>query len=166
MRAAGPAEWSQLRSLEAAADRRFADLQMAVGPPAEESELAAHDQVLVLGTPAVGAAMLDLLDGHAYLAQLAVHPDHGRRGLGRALVEASCAWAAGRGSDSLTLITYRDVPFNGPFYRSAGFVEVPVLTWLTGRWAEEGRRGRRRAGTRVVMARPLPRPAGGSGSNR
>ena len=31
----------------------------------------------------------------AHLEQLSVHPDHGRRGLGRALLRAGCAWAGG-----------------------------------------------------------------------
>ena len=66
------------------------------------------------------------------------------------------AWAAEHGYDALTLATYRDVPWNGPFYASEGFVEVgPVDDWLVahGRPPEEPIMGR--FGVRVLMCRPL-----------
>ena len=50
------------------------------------------------------------------LEEIDVHPDHGRRGLGRRLVSAVCAWAARGGHRWLTLTTFRDVPFNMPFH--------------------------------------------------
>ena len=53
-----------------------------------------------------------------------MHPDHAGRGVGRALLRAGCDWAAARGYPELTLATYRDVPWNGPFYASEGFEEV------------------------------------------
>jgi hypothetical protein len=37
------------------------------------------------------------------------------------------AEARTRGFDRLSLCTYRDVPWNGPFYRSLGFTEVTDL---------------------------------------
>ncbi|WP_245582115.1 GNAT family N-acetyltransferase [Nocardioides halotolerans] len=64
------------------------------------------------------------LDGHAHLEQLSVHPTHQRRGIGAALTRAAIAEARARGFDRLSLCTYRDVPWNGPFYRSLGFAEV------------------------------------------
>ena len=64
------------------------------------------------------------IGGGAHLEQLSVHPDHGGRGIGRALLRAGCDWAGAHGYPELTLATYRDVPWNGPFYASEGFVEV------------------------------------------
>ena len=32
-----------------------------------------------------------------------------------------CAWARDRGYAEITLTTYRDIPWNGPFYASLGF---------------------------------------------
>ncbi|MCR9279469.1 MAG: GNAT family N-acetyltransferase [Pseudomonadaceae bacterium] len=55
-----------------------------------------------------------------HLLQLAVHPDHGRRGLGRSLLTATAQRAALRFS-SITLTTFADLPFNAPFYRKFGF---------------------------------------------
>jgi GNAT superfamily N-acetyltransferase len=63
--------------------------------------------------------------GVAHLEELDVHPEHGRRGLGRSLVSALCAWAAEQRYGAVTLTTFRDVPWNMPFYESVGFVVVP-----------------------------------------
>ena len=72
----------------------------------------------------VGFVHVLVLEGHAHLEQLSVLPAHQRRGLGRALVEAAKEEARARGFDRLSLCTYRDVPWNGPYYRSLGFTEV------------------------------------------
>lgn len=71
----------------------------------------------------VGFALLTLVDGQVHLEELDVHPEHGRQGLGRALVEATFDWARARGYRAVTLATFREVPFNAPFYRKLGFVE-------------------------------------------
>lgn len=52
---------------------------------------------------------------------LAVRSDHQRSGRGLALIDASIDWAKTRGLAGVTLTTFRDVPWNGPFYRRAGF---------------------------------------------
>lgn len=84
--------------------------------------------VLVAGEPPVGFVCVEMVDGIPHIWQLSVHPDHARQGLGRSLVEATSAWAASKGFDAITLTTYRDVPWNGPFYESLGFVTVGDLT--------------------------------------
>jgi GNAT superfamily N-acetyltransferase len=92
----------------------------------------------------------------AHLEQLSVLPDQGRRGLGRALLRAGCAWAADRGYRELTLATYRGVAWNAPFYATEGFVEDgPVDDWLVahGLPPEEPVMGR--FGVRVLMRRAL-----------
>lgn len=73
----------------------------------------------------VGFAVVKHKDGAAHLDELAVHPAHGRRGVGRALVEAVCGWAREQGLPAVTLSTLRDVPFNAPFYARLGFAELP-----------------------------------------
>ena len=73
----------------------------------------------------VGFALVALLDGVPHLAEMDVLPSEGRRGIGRALVGAVQAWARDSGHDSLTLTTFRDIPWNAPFYERAGFREVP-----------------------------------------
>lgn len=72
----------------------------------------------------VGFALAALLDGAPHLDELDVHPAHGRRGLGTLLVEAVVAWARARGAPALTLSTFREVPWNAPFYARLGFREL------------------------------------------
>jgi hypothetical protein len=51
-----------------------------------------------------------------------------RRGLGGALVSTVCTWARAQGCPTVTLTTFRDVPWNGPFYQELGFSELNRLT--------------------------------------
>lgn len=69
----------------------------------------------------VGFALARELGGLAHLDELDVVPEHGRQGLGAQLLRAVCHWAAGRGYAALTLSTFRDIPWNAPFYSRHGF---------------------------------------------
>jgi GNAT superfamily N-acetyltransferase len=69
----------------------------------------------------VGFAFVRMLDGYAHLEELDVLPDHGKRGIGRALVAAVYDWAQGAGHPGVTLRTFREVPWNAPFYQRCGF---------------------------------------------
>jgi GNAT superfamily N-acetyltransferase len=157
VRAAQPEELALLPALELASDTLFLTLEIGpLPPPGTVEELAAAQVVLVVGDPPHGFCRVDLIAGEAHLEQLAVHPDHGQRGLGRALVRAACGWAAGHGHHSITLATYHDVPWNGPFYASEGFVEVgPADQWYEERGLPPEEPVMGRFGTRVVMRRPL-----------
>jgi GNAT superfamily N-acetyltransferase len=113
-----------LPGLEAAADTMFDPLGIGPLPGAGTvEELAAALVVLVADDPPVGFCRIDEVAGDAHLEQISVHPDHARRGVGRALLRAACHWAAVSGYSDITLATYRDVPWNGPFYASEGFAE-------------------------------------------
>ena len=124
--------------------------------PGTVEEFAAALVVLVAADPPVGLCRIDAIGDGAHLEQLSVHPDHARRGIGRALLRAGCAWATEQGYRELTLATYRDVPWNGPFYASEGFVEVgPVDDWHLARGLEPEEPVMGRFGTRVLMSRSL-----------
>src|SRR5262249_5227717 len=69
----------------------------------------------------VGFALVEIVDGQPHLEEIDVCPAYGRRGVGRALIEDVCSWAAGAGYACLTLTTFRDIPWNAPFYARAGF---------------------------------------------
>lgn len=69
----------------------------------------------------VGFALVREVDGEAYLAEMDVHPSYGRRGLGSALLLTICGWAREAGFREVTLSTFRDVPWNAPFYARHGF---------------------------------------------
>lgn len=45
------------------------------------------------------------------------------RGIGRALLTTAANWARATGLQSLSLTTFRNVPWNAPFYASFGFRE-------------------------------------------
>jgi GNAT superfamily N-acetyltransferase len=71
---------------------------------------------------AVGFAHVEILEYRtAHLEEIDVLPAHGRRGLGTRLVMRVCGWAARIGCESVTLTTFRDVPWNRPFYERLGF---------------------------------------------
>lgn len=102
----------------------------------------------------LGFAMAVELDGHLHLEEMDVHPDHGRRGLGTALVEQVCRAARKRGC-AVTLSTFRGVPWNAPFYAKVGFRELPAHELSPGLLAirdDEKRRGLNPA-LRVLMRR-------------
>lgn len=108
------------------------------------------------GVP-VGFAHVEVLEpGIAHLEELDVHPQHGRRGLGTRLVFAVCQWAATNGYSWVTLTTFRDVPWNMPFYARLGFEEIPpedLSNALLAVVDAETRRGLD-ANRRVAMRRP------------
>ena len=76
-----------------------------------------------LGSP-VGFTLVSHRGGTLYLDQISVHPDHGRQGLGTLLVQHVFQLARQRKLRQITLSTFRDVPWNGPFYRKLGFREL------------------------------------------
>ncbi len=63
----------------------------------------------------VGFIAVELVDGHPHIQELDIHPNHGRRGLGGALIEAVCGWARANGHTAVTLTTERDIPWNAPY---------------------------------------------------
>jgi GNAT superfamily N-acetyltransferase len=62
-----------------------------------------------------------VVDGCAHVEQISVAPAHARRGLGAALIDHVAAVAAAEGRPALTLTTFRDVPWNAPYYERPGF---------------------------------------------
>jgi GNAT superfamily N-acetyltransferase len=88
----------------------------------ERAQADGHLWVARTGNRPVGFAHVKLLENDsAHLDELDVHPDHGRRGLGRRLVGTVCDWAASTGLRTVTLSTFREPPWNMSFYASIGF---------------------------------------------
>lgn len=64
------------------------------------------------------------LGRYLHIHELSVDPAHGRKGLGSALVRLAIALAEERMLSGVSLTTFRDVPFNAPFYEKIGFSAV------------------------------------------
>ncbi|MFN0122692.1 MAG: GNAT family N-acetyltransferase, partial [Blastocatellia bacterium] len=117
-------------AIEVAAARLFlqyeATAHLSPAPrSAEELRLAYENHLLWVAVSSVektaGFAMARMLDGAAHLEELDVHPDHGRQGIGSSLVRAVCDQARALGIGRVTLTTFRDIPWNAPFYQRLGF---------------------------------------------
>ncbi len=73
----------------------------------------------------LGFVWLERLDDDQVgICDFNVLPEHGRQGIGAALLEHACGWARSAGYRSVLLGTVADVPWNAPFYAKHGFVRV------------------------------------------
>ena len=93
--------------------------------------------------------------GDLHIEQVSVHADSARQGIGRALIENVCARAAGR-HPAVTLTTFKDVPWNAPYYARLGFqivTEEELTPGLRRLREQEKARGLDRW-PRVCMRRP------------
>ena len=77
------------------------------------------------GNAPCGFALGRIMAPDLYLDQISVDPVHGRRGLGAALLWKVIAEADRRKLCGVSLSTFRDLAWNGPFYASHGFRELP-----------------------------------------
>ncbi|MBF6066154.1 GNAT family N-acetyltransferase [Nocardia terpenica] len=103
--------------------------------------------------------ILDVVDGNAHIDQVSVHPDHAGRRLGRDLIEYAAEWAVARGIAALTLTTFTEVPWNGPYYERLGFHRLPVAQETPGLRAARAAEAAHGldAWPRACMRRELPR---------
>jgi 4-diphosphocytidyl-2-C-methyl-D-erythritol kinase len=130
---AAPEDVADLVFADLAASRLFAgtgylpDEALTDHVPIETLEAAmapGHLTAVRCRGDAVGFAMTSVRGNSLYLDQISVDPAHGRKGLGAALMEHVIRDAGRRGLKSVTLSTFRDLAWNGPFYRSLGFREL------------------------------------------
>jgi GNAT superfamily N-acetyltransferase len=157
IRVARSDEYAFLRCIEEAADSIFLDV--GIGPfrqSEDENHLAKAAVVFASGDPAVGFACVEVVDGAAHIWQVSVHPQAGRAGRGRALVDAVCDWAATEGLPAVTLTTFRDVAWNGPFYKKLGFRELGDLSpELSAMREHERANGEDDFGPRIAMLKDI-----------
>jgi GNAT superfamily N-acetyltransferase len=130
IRVATTADLPTLRSIEVAAGLAFIDLDMpdvAGHEPPPLSTLRGFVRsglawVTVDATDTPTAYLIaEPVDGCLHIEQVSVHPDHARQRLGRQLIEQAASAAGERGLAALTLTTFVDVPWNGPYYLRCGF---------------------------------------------
>jgi GNAT superfamily N-acetyltransferase len=136
LRGAKTSEIERLRLIERASATRFlgtARAALAADEPTDAATLAARiasGGLLVAeeGGAVVAFVMFREVEGCGYVEQIDVLPSHERRGIGARLIEAVADVARERGWPALTLSTFKDVPFNAPYYRRLGFADVEALT--------------------------------------
>ncbi|WP_052424349.1 GNAT family N-acetyltransferase [Nonomuraea candida] len=150
-------ELDGLVSIELAADRMFEQVGIVFPPGTTQiEEVDDPGAVLVEGTPPDGFALVGWVDGNLHLEQLAVRPERMRQGIGGRLMEAVIDHAKAAGAPGVTLTTFRDVPWNAPWYERHGFSALPEAAWgpeLRALVAHERELGIEVA-PRVVMHRP------------
>jgi ribosomal protein S18 acetylase RimI-like enzyme len=157
-----------VRRVELGAGERFRSLQdarlarCADDEPFAAAELlgyigAGRAWVAVDGGAVAGFVVVDLVDGFAHVEEIAVATEFGQRGHGAALLAEVDRWASSAGVAALTLTTFRDVPWNAPWYRALGFRVLEEDEWTEGlrrRRATEDAHGLP-ADLRVIMRREL-----------
>jgi GNAT superfamily N-acetyltransferase len=129
-------ELPTVQEIERRAARRLASVglpaavDLPIHPMEELREDCNHGRLLVAADEedrAVGFALFDLHEDEAYLREVDVVPEHAGRGLGRRLIQAVIAKARDARLPRLTLTTFRDVPFNAPFYARLGFKTIDEI---------------------------------------
>jgi len=130
-------ELGRLVEIEAAAGRAFADHGMPEiaaddpGSPAELEPYRAAGRAWVAadaGGP-VAYLLAAEIDGCLHIDQVSVDPAHAGRGIGAALIDHLAAAALADGRPALTLTTFRDIPWNAPYYARLGFTELAGDEW-------------------------------------
>jgi GNAT superfamily N-acetyltransferase len=141
IRPVAPDELEILRDIERAAGRSFREIGMpeiADDEPLPVETLEAYRRAGRAWTTVdaadrpVAYMITDLVDGNVHIEQVSVHPDHARRGLGRALLDRAWERARADGVPALTLTTFADVPWNAPYYLRCGFRILAENRWTPG----------------------------------
>ena len=135
IRAARESELPLISALEKSGDQLFraAGMDRIADAPAPEPDAyrpAVEDGRLLVAVDerdsALGFIRLEMLDGGPHVEQVSVHPDCAGRGIGASLLAAAEQLARARGYRRMTLTTFRDVPWNGPYYIRLGWSVLPA----------------------------------------
>ncbi|MEM7703189.1 MAG: GNAT family N-acetyltransferase [Pseudomonadota bacterium] len=86
-----------------------------------------HCLVTHVGKRMAGFLVNEPFQRELHIWELDVHPDFQNKGIGAGLMRACLVDARNSGFKAVTLTTFRDVPWNAPFYEKLGFEEVSAL---------------------------------------
>lgn len=130
IRPARASELTALQSIERSAGLAFADYGMAeisAHDPPSVQELLAYVQANHLWVYAPESAgpvaymMIDIVDDCVHLEQISVQADYAGYKIGWTLIDWLAVWASAKDYGAITLTTFRDVPWNAPYYQRCGF---------------------------------------------
>ncbi|EAQ28060.1 putative acetyltransferase [Erythrobacter sp. NAP1] len=136
LRLARPADAERMPAIEAAAGELFRTVDGLAGLagehtlPVERLERyirKGHCLVVHVGDEMVGFLVNEPFNRELHIWEVDVHPDQQGRGIGAGLIRACMVDARNSGFRAITLTTFRDVPWNAPFYEKLGFEEVTAL---------------------------------------
>nr|WP_298930734.1 GNAT family N-acetyltransferase [uncultured Erythrobacter sp.] len=136
LRLARPDDAEAMPAIEVAASALFADdpdlADLDFDDHWEPDELRAlirkgHCLVSFVGDEMVGFLAAQPFQRELHIWEMDVLPAHQGMGIGAGLVRACQIDARNSGFKAVTLTTFRDLPWNGPFYRKLGFEEVTAL---------------------------------------
>jgi GNAT superfamily N-acetyltransferase len=108
---------------------------------------------------AVGFLTAQISGAELHIDEFDVHFDHQRRGIGRKLIAAALDYAQANSIEAMTLTTFREVPWNGPFYASLGFCVLaegelsPRLKSILKMEVEHGHLPEKRCAMRMKISR-------------
>ena len=115
-----------------------------------------HCLVAVREDAMIGFIVTEPFGRELHVWEFNVHPDWQGRGVGSTLLRGCIIDARNSGFGALTLTTFAEVPWNAPFYRRMGFVDIDGSDHprLAGELAKEYGHGQP-PGSRVAMIRDL-----------
>lgn len=159
-----PGDVTALPAIERAAGERFREVPelawladgevISAEQHLEYAERGLSWLALVNDRPA-GFILTEAHSSSLFIVELSVDLDWQGKGIGRQLIARAAAHARTLGLASLTLTTFRDVPWNAPFYARLGFEKMTTLTpELRQKREEEAAHGFAYE-TRCVMRLPL-----------
>ena len=133
IRKATAADLPALLAVEHDSDQTFrgTDLDSVADNPPTPSDLLAPSLdegafwVAELDGQPVGFLAAGTRMGDYIVFQLSVIRSAQRRGIGARLLRAAIDHGRATGAPEVILTTFRDVPWNGPWYARFGFVEIP-----------------------------------------
>lgn len=79
----------------------------------------------------VGFLLAEAQGKSLFIVEISLHRAWQGKGLGRKLMAYMQEWALQNGFDELTLTTFRDVPWNAPWYARMGFEILPEASLST-----------------------------------
>ena len=138
-RFAAPHDAGAIRTIEFEAGQRFASVGMAGIADAPPMALALVERKIAAREIIVAVDVVDVVDAEAacagfvmfepqptriYVQELDVLTSHAGRRIGAALIEQVAQLARTRQLTQLVLSTYREVPWNAPYYRRLGFRDI------------------------------------------
>lgn len=136
LRLARPADAVGMPAIERAAAELFTHGEGVEGfdpddtwevPDLERLIRKGHSLVAHVGEALAGFLLAQPFGRELHIWEMDVLPAFGRRGIGAGLVRAAQIDARNTGFRALTLTTFRDLPWNAPFYARLGFEEVTAL---------------------------------------